>query len=119
MKIEEPAVGVLKTAGHEDGTYSYHIECTCTDPDHALEVWIEVDVEEDMDDVQVMFYATSHYQSWRGFFQRFKDAIGIIFGSPLTKQHSLLLSKQAALNFAGVLNNTIKEIEERADSKSK
>lgn len=122
MKIEEPAVGISKSVGQDD-TYSYHIECTCTDPDHSLQVWIEVEAEDDVDDVQIIFYVQSHYQSWRGFFRRFKDAIGIIFGSPLTKHHDLLLDKQAALNFAGALTNSIdeieKRIEERAASKSK
>lgn len=110
MTIEEPATGILKTKGYDDA-HCYHVECSCTDPDHAVQVWIEIDADKDIDQPQVVFYVKASYPGWKGFFGRLKDAMGILFGGDLVKDHGLLLDKQAAINFAAAINKSVEELD--------
>jgi hypothetical protein len=111
---QQPAEGIMAREGNDLNMQSFHVECSCTDEGHALNVWIEFDREDDWPEPQVTFYVQTCYPTWRGFFHRLKDAVGIVFGQPLTREHSILFSKQSAINFAATLNKSIEEMD--ADS---
>lgn len=112
LTSEAPAEGILKMKGWND-SHVYHVECSCTSPDHALQAWVEIDTEEDWPAPQLTFYVQDHYPNWNGFFRRLKDAVGILFGQPLTRSHSLLLTRQSAVNFTAALNQSIEDLEEK------
>ena len=101
-----PAEGISKQQGFEDIDI-FQIECSCTDPDHTLISWIEIGSNEDLDVPCVTFYVTTSYSNWNGWWKRVCDAAGILFGQSLTTQHSLLLTKQSATNFAAALTKSI------------
>lgn len=108
---QEPAEGIMKREGNDLNLQSFHVECSCTSEDHALEVWIEFDREVDWPEPQVTFYVRDCYPNWRGFFRRLKDAVGILFGQPLTREHSILFTKQSAINFTAAINKSIEEMD--------
>lgn len=115
MNVETPATGISKQQGWEN-THVYHISCSCTDYEHALECWIEVEPDADIPEVSVTFYVQDHYPSWRGFFRRLSDAWKIICGNPLTKNHSILLERQAGLNVAAAITRSIEELDANSQS---
>lgn len=110
MKAERPALGISRSDSFSDAQ-AYHVECSCTDPDHAVEVWIEVSSEPDFPEVEVTFYAKTNFTRWRNVRERVKVAWGVLFGDGYEQNHSLLLKKQAALNFAAALEAAIEDLE--------
>jgi hypothetical protein len=115
MTIEIPATGICKQQGWEN-THVYHVNCSCTDGDHAVQTWIEIEPDADIPEVAVTFYVQAHYPSWRGFFRRLGDAWQILLGNPLTRSHGLLLEKQTAINFAAAINRSIEELDANSQS---
>jgi hypothetical protein len=91
--------------------HNYHVECSCTDDHHAIDVWIEIDTDDDFSETEVIFYVQDSYPHWNGFFKRVTDAVGILMGKPLTRQHGIMLTRQSALNFTTALNESIKELD--------
>lgn len=110
MKAERPALGISRSESWSDAQV-YHVECSCTDPDHAVDVWVEVGSEPDFPEVEVTFYAKTNFRRWDNFRERVKIAWGVLFGNGYEQSHSLLLKKQAAYNFAAALEAAIEDIE--------
>ena len=110
MKYQLPAQGIMQTASYSDGK-SYVVACECSDPEHQVNVWIEVDGDEETQDVQVAFYVDTWTPFWDKKFNRFKAAWDILVKGVSQQQHHIILRKQAALNFANVIESTVKDLE--------
>lgn len=110
MKAERPALGISRSESWSDAQV-YNVDCSCTDPDHSLTVWIEVSQEELIPEVEVTFYVKTNFKRWHNFRERIKLAWGVLFGDGYEQHHSLLLKKQAAYNFAAALEAAIEDIE--------
>lgn len=105
-----PAEGIIKHKGWHDANV-YHLECTCTDPDHAVEVWIEINPDTDMGEIKLsMFAKTVYTESWKGIVERVKDAIGILCGRPMVRSHGLLLTEQGAVNLAAAITKSVEDL---------
>ena len=112
MKYQTPAQGIMQTGDWKDAK-SFHIECECTDSNHAVNMWIEVDGDKDIQDVQVGFYVDTWTPFWDTKFNRFKAAWNILVKGINRQEHHILLNKQAALNFAGAITETVKQLENK------
>jgi hypothetical protein len=110
MKAERPALGISRSETWSDAQV-YHVECSCTDPDHALTVWVEVSSELDFPEVEVTLYAKTNFRRWDNIRERVKIAWKVLFGNGYEQNHSMLLKKQAALNFAAALEAAIEDLE--------
>ena len=62
MNYQEPAKGISQINDFGDAK-SYHIDCSCTSPEHALAMWIEVTGYKDVKDVELTFYGTFYTSS--------------------------------------------------------
>jgi|TARA_R110000850_G_scaffold258034_1_gene384493 hypothetical protein len=111
LRPQMPAEGILKRENDWNDDVDLLIACSCTEDGHALPVSIEIDLDEDCPEVQVVFYVSASYPSWRSFFHRLKDAFSIVCGKQLTRQHSILLTKQASINFADALVKSVNELD--------
>ncbi len=116
MKAERPALGISRSESWRDAEV-YHVDCSCTDPDHALDMWIEVSTDKDLPEVEVTFYVKTNFRYWWNFWERAKLAASVLFGNGYEQHHSLLLKKQAAYNFAAALEASIEDLE-NANSQS-
>jgi len=110
MKAEKPALGISRSNSWHDAMV-YNVDCECSDPDHSITAWIEVSQDPDIDDVEVTFYVQTDLQGWRKFHQRLADAWRVIWGGNSVRHHSLLLRRQAALNFTTAVNQAIEDLE--------
>ena len=69
MKAQKPAQGILLTNDWGDAK-NYHIECDCSSSDHAVNMWIEVQRDKDIPDVEVSFYVDTWTPFWDSKFNR-------------------------------------------------
>lgn len=112
MKYQKPAQGIMLQNDWGDAK-TYHIECECTDPDHAVKMWIEVNGDTEVQDVEVSFYVETWTPFWDTKFNRFKAAWDILVKGVNRQEHHMILKKQAALNFAGAVTDTVKQLENK------
>ncbi len=110
MTIETPASGILKCHDTKNST-CYHIECDCHDSEHAVKMWIEVDSELGSN-VAVNFYVNAWIPFWENGFNRIKIAWLVLTKGFYHQEHTLLLTKQSALNLAAVINEKVKELDQ-------
>ena len=114
MKSQKPAEGIM-LSNEWLGAKAYHIECDCTDPDHAVDMWIEVEGDPDLQDViSVIFYVKTTNEFWREGYSRLRAVWDILTKGVHTQSNTLLLKKQAALNLAEVIKTTVKELDTHA-----
>lgn len=109
MKAQTPAKGILQTGDWSDAK-SFMINCDCTDPYHAVDMWIEVNRDTDIETVDVIFYVKTTNDYWREGYSRIKAAWDILTKGVHTQSNTLLLDKQSALNFAEAIKRTVKEL---------
>lgn len=113
-QAEKPAKGIMKT-GEYSQTEGYYIACDCHSVDHAVDMWIEVSNDQDVQAVQVEFLVNMSLPFWSSGFSRIKSAWQTLIHGNYTQSHALLLNKQTALTLA----DTIKESVERLEHASK
>ena len=118
IEAQTPAEGISVQDVWDDAIV-YNISCTCTDPDHELITWIEVTQDADQPEVEATFYVRTNFDNWDNIWERVRIACGVLFGYGYEQNHTILLSKQSAINFASALNNSVTVLEERElDNKS-
>jgi len=110
MKAQKPAQGISLDRDFGDAKV-FNIECDCTSDDHVIKMWIEVQRDQDIPDVEVSFYVTTCTPQWEGWGQRLRAVFDILFKGLHKQEHHLLLNKQSAINFAAAIQDTVKEME--------
>lgn len=111
-----PATGILRREPFSDA-HSYLVECDCTSEDHNVDVWIEIVEEDDIKEVQILFYMEwgYGYYPWKGLWHRVKTAWQVLWGGKVDVEHDIVLKPQAAKNFAEALEKSVKELQEKVD----
>lgn len=112
MKAQPPAMGISRSSTYPDA-HVYHVECSCSDPDHAIDVWVEIGADVDIPEIEVTFYAKTKFRHWRKLHQRVADAWRVLWGSESERCHSMLMDRQAALNFAEAIKQSIRDLEKK------
>lgn len=140
MEAQKPAEGILL---HRDWGSSkmYHVQCECTDDDHAH----TVDIEADETGVTVIVYTkeTTDFWTetkkpkydidnpwleefdwfWKGLFngllRRLKLTRDIWFKGYVGYQASLIMSEQQALNYSEVLRSAVNDVKVFKDDRQK
>lgn len=112
MKAEVPAQGISVDRVFRDAKV-FNVECDCGSDDHAVKMWIEVSGDQEVSDVEVVFYVDTWSPPWNGWKDRLQAVFNILFKGVYKQQHSLVLNKQSALNFATAITKTVKELEKK------
>ena len=112
MKAQTPAQGISIDNDWGDAR-TFNVECDCSSDDHAVKMWIEVQRDKDIPDVEVSFYVTTWTPLWKGWGQRLRAVYEILVKGVHKQEHHMLLNKQSALNFAEAIKSTIKDLEKR------
>jgi hypothetical protein len=115
--METPAQGIMLDREY-GGSKTYTIGCDCHNPEHAVNMWIELEGDGDCRDVTMTFFVNTTTPFWKEGFSRVKAAWDILVHGYREDQHSLILNKRAALNVANTITTVIKELEEKKDDKS-
>ncbi len=115
MKAQTPARGISQEKSFGDA-FVYQVECDCGSQDHSVKMWIEVDTDTETRDVQVAFFADTWTPWWDRYYNRFKCIWKLLTTGVVRYEHHMILSKQAAVNFATVILNDVKKLEELEDA---
>jgi hypothetical protein len=110
MKSQQPASGILLTHQFDNAT-SYHIECDCSESDHAVKMWIELESDHELDLITLKFYVNTWTPFWETGFNRIKTAWKVLTTGSHQQQHCLLLSKQSAINLASTISTNVNKLE--------
>ena len=108
MKLapQQPAEGILKQSDWGDAK-SYQVACECTDPNQSHNVWVEAD---DTNTVSVTIHTTVKSQWWR--LNRWQTVWRLLTRGYVEYEASVILTKQQATNYAGILKSAVKDVEE-------
>ena len=105
MKAEKPAEGILKRKDWGDSK-TYIVVCDCGCDDHAHNVWVEADET----GVTVNTYTIQKTNFWSK--TRWHHIWKLLTAGYVEYEASIIMSKQQALNYASVLQLSIKDVEE-------
>ena len=113
MKAQKPAQGISIDANY-DNARVFNVECNCSSDDHAVKMWIEVQKDPDIPDVEVSFYVTTWTNNfWQNWPTRLQAVYDILIKGVHKQEHHMLLNKQAALNLAEAIKSTVRELESK------
>ena len=111
MKAQKPAQGIMLQHDFGDSK-NFKVECDCSGNDHAVYMWIEVQRDADVPDVEISFYVTTWTKEfWKNWPARLRAVYDILFKGVHKQEHHMLLNKQSAINFAHAITDTVKELE--------
>lgn len=106
LKAQQPAEGVSCTGIWNDAR-SFRIGCDCTDPNHDVNMWIEVKHDSEVKEVEVGFYVEGISPFWSQGWSRIKAAWQILTQGYHRSEHHLLLKPQAAMNMAEAIKTNV------------
>jgi hypothetical protein len=116
MKHEIPAKGITLTGKWPDAV-AYRVECECSDPDHAAVVWMEVNGDPEIKNVDLSFYVNTTTPFWS--MSRWQAIWNLLTHGHHQGQHTLLLDSQSAINLAAAIQDTVKKLEANSNTTSK
>ena len=90
---------------------SYTVSCSCHNATHDLDVWIDVEREDDIRNVDVSFYVTMQMPWWKGRLYRLRAAIRLLFTGELEMEVTNSMDAQTAKNFAEALLRDVEHFE--------
>ena len=111
MKTQKPAEGILLRKDWGDSKY-YIVTCECCSDDHAHNVWVEADET----GITVNTYTTQKTNFWSK--TRWHHIWKLLTAGYVEYEASIIMSKQQALNYASVLQSSIKDVEEFRKNKN-
>ena len=117
MKAQMPAQGIMLERDYGDAK-NFKVECDCTSDDHSVHMWIEVQRDRDIPDIEVSFYVnTWTAKFWKGWPQRARAIWDILVHGVHRQEHHMLLNRQSALNFAETIKREIAELDKLNSNK--
>ena len=104
MKTQTPAEGILLHKDYGDAKM-YTLTCECCSTDCAHQVWVEADDH----GVTVTTYTQQKTKWWE--FNRFKIIWRLLTKGYVEYEASIIMTKQQAHNYAGVLESASQDVE--------
>lgn len=92
----------------------YRVACDCHHHDHDLDVWIEVEQDQEVKDITLTFYKELSTPIWEPGFNRFREALRILFTGSSRMAGTIILKRDVAQNLLNAIQHSI----DRLDSKS-
>lgn len=104
MKTQKPAEGILIRKDFGDAK-SYAVPCECCGSDCEHNVWVEADET----GVSVTTYTQQKTKWWE--LSRWQIIWRLLTKGYVEYEASIIMTRQQALNYAGVLNSAIVDVE--------
>ena len=105
MKAQKPAEGILKKNDFGNAK-SYNVGCQCCGSDCEHNIWVEADIT----GISVTTYTQQKTNWWSK--TRWHHIWKLLTKGYVEYEASIIMSKQQALNYASVLQSSIKDVEE-------
>lgn len=105
MKTQTPAEGILINRDYGDARH-YTITCECCNTDCAHNVWVEADDT----GISVTTYTQQKTKFWS--MNRWQKMWTLLTRGYIEYEASIIMTQQQALNYAQVLESSIKDVEQ-------
>lgn len=113
MEPQTPASSILKMSEFKNSV-SYRVECNCSTPEHGVNMWVEVDSEEDFKQVNLAFIVqTTTQNACKKTFNRFQAVWDLLTKGYHTSEAYLILDEQAAINVANTILTDVKKFQHK------
>jgi hypothetical protein len=112
MDTKEPARNIMRTGEWSDAD-CFRVACDCHHHEHDLDVWIEVDPDDETRDITVTFYKKLHTPVWEKRFNRFREALRILFTGSTRVAGSIIMKQDVAQNFINTVQASIDRLQVR------
>lgn len=117
--MQKPAQGIMETSYNIENTKSFTVNCECTQQDHQIDTWIEVNKELEVKQISVTFYVKTYIPFINNILNRIKVSWNILIYGTYQQQHELLMRDKVALNFAHAILNSVDELSINIDKQKK
>jgi hypothetical protein len=118
MDKNTPAKMIMQT-GEWPAADCYRVACECHHHDHDLDVWIEVENDPEVREVTLTFYKKLYSPVWERSFNRFREALRLLFRGTTEVQGTIILKQDVAQNLINTIQNSINRLERSSDNNSK
>ena len=108
----QPLQGIMKTAEYQDAV-SFRVACDCHDNNHDVDVWIEVEKDDEVHEITVTFYRELDTPWWETGFNRFREAWRILVHGRSRFSGSLVMRPEAADHLCEAIQTSIARLRPR------
>ena len=108
----QPARNIMKTGEWSDAD-CYRVACECHHHDHDLDVWIEVEGDPEVREVTLTLYKELYSPVWESGFNRFREALRLLFTGSTQVAGSIVMSREVAQSFINVVQSSIDRLEKK------
>ena len=108
----EPQRNIMKTGEWSDAD-CYRIACDCHHHEHDIDVWVEVQSDQEVRDITVTFYREFTTPIWDRGFNRFREAFRVLFFGHSRYSGDIIMSRDVAQNFIRVVQSSIDRLEQK------
>ena len=108
---ESPARNIMKTGEWLDAD-AYRVACDCHHHDHDLDVWIEVESDREVQDVTVTLYKELYSPVWEPGFNRWREALRLLFTGTTRVAGSIIMRRAVAENFLATVRQSIDRLDQ-------
>jgi hypothetical protein len=105
-----PVEGIMRVGQWPD-TDVYRVACSCSDPDHDVVTWIEVQPESDIREVAITFFVNTRSPDWRKGWNRWRAAWNLLWHGCHESEHTLLLTREAGMNLSSAILASVQRLE--------
>ena len=110
--MTEPARNIMKT-GEWSSADAYRVACDCHHNDHDLDVWIEVEQDQEVKQITLTFYKELYTPVWERGFNRFREAMRLLFTGSTRVAGSIIMRPEVAQNFIDTVQSSIDRLEKK------
>ena len=96
----------MKTAEYDDAV-SFRVACDCHDNQHDVDVWIEVEKDDEVHEITVTFYRELDTPWWDKGFNRFREAWQILVHGRSRFSGSIIIRSETAQHLCDAIQTQI------------
>ena len=108
----EPLQGIMKTSEYDDAV-SFRVACDCHDNNHDVDVWIEVEKDDEVHEITVTFYRELDTPWWEKGFNRFQEAWNILVHGRSRFSGSIIMNPDTADTVCRAIQTSIARLRSR------
>lgn len=108
----EPLQGIMKTSEYDDAV-SFRVACDCHDNLHDVDVWIEVERDDEVHEITVTFYRELDTPWWEKGFNRFREAWRILVHGRSRFSGSLIMRPEAADHLCAAIQTSVQRLQKK------
>ena len=107
-----PQQMIMQTGDWPDAD-AYRVACDCHHHDHDLDVWIEVESDKEVREITLTFYKELYTPVWEKGFNRFREALRILFTGSSRMAGTIIMKRDVAQNLLNTIQHSINRLEQK------